>query len=33
MLSKDIEIDYLIYLFCVECVSSFKGVFSESLCD
>jgi len=33
MLSKDIEIDHLIYLFCREYVASLRGIFSESLCD
>jgi len=33
MLSKGIEIDHLIYLFCYKFVTSFRGVFSESLCD
>jgi len=33
MLSKGIEIDHLIYLFCFKFVSSFRSDFVESLCD
>jgi len=31
MLSKDIEIDHLIYLFCAQSVPSLRGVFNDSL--
>jgi hypothetical protein len=33
MLSKDIDINHLIYLICCLFVASLRSVFSESLCD